>query len=174
MNEQITVNLDNLTEDERGRFIELLGKAANGESGEKNRIWKPEIGSEYYFVSDYADPTPDHWDDVDTDRDRLNMGNVFKTKKEAEFAIEKAEVKAELQRYALMYNDPEKKWDGECLHFGIRYVIDDHKLIINQSFLTKDLDAVYFPTEEITKDVINKIGEKRIIKYLFDPDCEVE
>lgn len=33
---------------------------------------------------------------------------------------------------------------------------------------------ICFTSEEIAEDAANKIGTKRILKYLFDVDCEVD
>ena len=36
------------------------------------------------------------------------------------------------------------------------------------------LNEVYFSSKEIAEDAANKVGAKRIIKYLFDVDCGVD
>ena len=51
MNEQITIHLDNLTEEEREQFTKLLSKASE-ESSKGSRVWKPENNEEYYFIND--------------------------------------------------------------------------------------------------------------------------
>ena len=104
MNEQFTVNLNNLTEEEREQFTKLLGKASE-EPSKESRVWKPENNEEYYFINDFAAADTDIWGDSYIDHKRFEIGNVYKTKEEVCFALERAKVKAELKRYALEHNE---------------------------------------------------------------------
>lgn len=92
MNEQIIVNLNNLTEGEREQFKKLLEKA-----NKENRVWKPEDREKYYYIDGYSCATEDSWEGLEVDIDRFDIGNAFKTREEAEIALERARVKAELQ-----------------------------------------------------------------------------
>jgi len=96
------------------------------------------------------------------------------TKEEAEFAREKQKVKIELQKFADEHNDPKKlELDGENHHYRIGYDIDDNDLVITRSLNVRQ-DGIYFSSKEIAADAANKIGVKRILKYLFDVGCEVD
>ena len=111
MNEQITVNLNNLTEEEREQFKTLVDKG-RGKSSRESCVWKPKKGEVYYYINDCNVSIADFWNNVYVDKDRWKIGNIFKTEKEADFAKEKAKVKRELERYALEHNDSEKEaWD---------------------------------------------------------------
>ena len=44
----------------------------------------------------------------------------------------------------------------------------------NPAVQLRRLNEVYFSSKEIAEDAANKVGAKRIIKYLFDVDCEVD
>lgn len=108
MNEQITVNLNNFTDEEREQFKKLLEKG-RGKSSKESRVWKPGLNQEYYFVDDFGIADTDIWVDCGVDRNRFGIGNVFKTREEAEIALERAKVTTELQRYALEHNDPKEE-----------------------------------------------------------------
>ena len=47
MNEQITVNLNNFTEEEREQFKKLVDKG-RGKSSRESCVWKPKKGEVYY------------------------------------------------------------------------------------------------------------------------------
>ena len=51
--------------------------------------WKPEMSHDYYYISGDGHVYDDSWDDSQfVDRGRLNIGNCFETKEEAEKAVE--------------------------------------------------------------------------------------
>ena len=102
MNEQITVNLNNLTEGEREQFKKLLEKG-----NKESRVWKPKKIDQYYYINDFTDVCTDTWQEAGADYKRFKIGNVYKTREEVCFALERAKVKAELERYALEHNDPD-------------------------------------------------------------------
>ena len=54
MNEQITVNLNNLTEEEREQFKTLVDKG-RGKSSRESCVWKPKKGEVYYYINDCND-----------------------------------------------------------------------------------------------------------------------
>lgn len=97
MNEQIIIHLDNLTEEEREQFTKLLGKASE-EPSKESRVWKPKKIDQYYYINDFTDVCTDTWQEAGADYKRFEIGNVYKTREEACFALERAKVKAELKK----------------------------------------------------------------------------
>lgn len=135
---------------------------------------KPKYGDEYYYIGTDGYIYIEQWKDRSFDEIRWELGNVFLTEEKAEFAREKQKVKMELQRYADEHNDPEKEeWDGENEHYRIGYDIDADDFITTSGW-NIIRDDVYFTSKEIAEDAANKVGAKRIMKYLFDVDCEVD
>lgn len=176
MNEQITVNLNNFTYEEREQFKKLL-KKGNKELSKKRSIWipDPEKQERYYYIGGYADVAADNWDNYEVDRNRLNIGNVFRTSEEALFTLEKAKVKAELERYASEHNDPAKEaWDGKNYHFEIvcGYLSEKCISVSTNTDNFRGESITYFTSKEIALDAIKAVGRERILKYLFDVDCE--
>lgn len=170
MSENITINLEGLNKEEREQLLRLVEKAKR-----PKKIWKPECGEWYWFIGSDGQINHCEWANDRIDRGRYSMGNCFRTKEEAEFAREKQKIKTELQRYADEYNDPEKlEWNGVNEHCSILYNYWTNNFVTTCVQQSKDMDCIYFFSEEIAKDAINKIGAKRIMKYLFDVDCEVD
>lgn len=170
MNEQITVNLNNFTEEEREQFKTLLEKG-NRES----RVWKPEDREKYYYIDGYSCVADDTWEGLEVDIDRLNIGNAFKTKEETKIALERAQVKTELERYALEHNDSEKEtWDGNNFHFEIAcgYLSKECISVSTNTGPYRGESITYFTSKEIAEGAIKSVGKDRILKYLFGVDCE--
>ena len=136
---------------------------------------KPKYGDEYYYIGADGYIYIEQWKDRSFDEIRWELGNVFLTEEKAEFAREKQKIKTELQRFADEHNDPDKdEWDGENVHCRIGYSVDKDDLDTTFAFNVRYIDDIYFTSEEIAEDAANKIGTKRILKYLFDVDCEVD
>lgn len=172
MNEQITVNLNNLTEEEREQFKTLLEKG-NRES----RVWKPEDREKYYYIDGYSCVADDTWEGLEVDIDRLNIGNAFKTKEETKIALERAQVKTELERYALEHNETlREKWDreGTYQHYSIVFDHEKNKIEITNAYFLQEESTTYFTSKEIAYNAIKAVGRDRLRKYLFSVDCEEE
>ena len=162
------MDINNLSETEQQDFYRLLKKMEGKEPGKKSCVWKPEEHERYYYIDEYENVCVDNWDNYATDMDRLNIGNVFRTREKAEFALEKRKVEVELQRYAEEHNDPS---------FSERYYIllDKQKeMLLIECYATsnKPQGAVLFTTEEVSKDAIKAVGEDRILKYIFGVESE--
>lgn len=170
MSENITINLEGLSNEEREQLLRLIEKAKR-----PKKIWKPECGEWYWFIDSDGQINNCEWVDDHIDYGRYSMGNCFKTKEEAEFAREKQKVKTELQRFADEHNDLEKLgWNGVNGHHSIRYSYWTNDLVVSCMQQSKDIDCVYFTSTEIADVAVKTVGEKRILKYLFDVDCEVD
>lgn len=153
MNEQITIHLDNLTEEEREQLKKLLSKASE-EPSKESRVWIPEKQERYYYIDGF-----------------VNVGNVFRNSEQAEFVSEKIKVKAELERYALEHNDPD--YSGNDYYYIIMNTgVKDTSVL--EYWKAKVEGATHFTSEKIAKDAIKSVGKDRILKYLFGVDCEEE
>lgn len=172
MNEQIIIHLDNLTEEEREQFTKLLGKASE-EPSKESRVWKPKKIDQYYYINDFTDVCTDTWQEAGADYKRFEIGNVYKTREEACFALERAKVKAELKRYALEHNDPEKEaWDLKNRHFGLTLKHDTKDIGQTDLRIFQDESATCFTSAPIARDAIGAVGRERILKYIFGVEVE--
>lgn len=174
MNEQITIHLDNLTEEEREQLKKLLSKASE-EPSKESRVWIPEKQERYYYIDGFVNVAADNWDDYEVDIDRLNVGNVFRNSEQAEFVSEKIKVKAELERYALEHNDPEKEaWNGNNSHFSIVHeALSEESIRVSRTLgAGRDESVTYFTSKEIAEGAIKSVGKDRILKYIFSVEVE--
>lgn len=168
MSEHITINLEGLSKEEREQLLRLVEKTKK-----PKKIWKPEYGDWYWYISSDGQVDNCEWVNDHIDLGSYAMGNCFRTEEEAEFTRGKQIIKTELQRYADEHNDPNKeKWDGEYVYYYIGYDVSENDLTSIPVAMLRRTNEVYFSSKEIAEDAANKIGAKRIKKYLFNIDCK--
>ena len=163
-NQNITVNMENLSDEERNTLLELINKA----NKPKSKVWKPEDAELYYFIRNDGQICYTHWNEIDLDQDRYGLGNCFKTEDEAKFALEKLKVITELKRFALEHNGGEIDWsDKEQDKYFMYYSYISFKIIIDYTTTSKRT-TTYFTSREIAEQAIKKIGKERLKKYYFE------
>ena len=157
--EEIKVNLDNLTNEERETLLKLVKKG--------NKSNKRERLEHYYFISDEGSICQAH-SLGNINEIRYRLGNYFKTKEEAEFTREKQLVYQQLSDYALEHNTEEIDWDKHNQSkWYIRYDIKSKKMLYYWTVSLLSINQVYFTSEKIARDAVEEIGEDKIKKYLF-------
>lgn len=157
MENNITVNMENLSEEEREQLMKLIEKSNRSES----KVWKPECYEKYWTISGYSNVFSSSWDNGDIDNGRYAIGNCFKTKEEAEFALEKRRVEVELRRFAEENNE----CDTDVMGYFISYNLD-LKITVDQIYGVR-LKSIYFSSKEVAEKAIKTIGEERLKKYYF-------
>ncbi|MFQ9199106.1 MAG: hypothetical protein ACLS67_00980 [Anaerobutyricum soehngenii] len=162
MENNITVNMENLSEEEREQLMKIIKKS----NGCKRKVWKPECNKNYWIINGFR-VVNSSWDNDNVDYRRYEIGNCFKTEKEAKFALEKLKVEAELRRFAEENNECEIDWTDR----------KQNKWLICYNYDSKNIDTgyddtlrthyIYFSSKEIAKQAIKHIGEERLKKYYF-------
>lgn len=154
MENNITVNMENLSEEEREQLMKIIKKS----NGSKRNIWKPEYDEWYFYVSGYGIVGSNVWINDYIDNGYYEIGNCFKTEEEAKFALEKRRVEVELQRFA--------EENNEC-DTGVRYFISynlDSEITVDQIYGVR-LKGIYFSSKEVAENAIWAIGKGRLKKY---------
>lgn len=158
------MGIKNLTEAEEKEFYRLVGKM-NGEEADKEqdaKVKKPKYGDTVYYINYVGEIMRTTWLNVKRDSEMWELGNIFFTEEEAEFAREKRKVEVELERYAKEHNAP---------------TLEDSYFILYDEY-NEELDydvwadyrpqgAVVFASKQLVFDAIESIGRDRIIKYIF-------
>lgn len=160
--ERKLVELDEL----RTELKSTIDEVKSGE-GEKPKPphprWIPKECEFYYYISDTRGIYIDSWHSDDIDKFRFSTGNVFRrdnvfqNSAEAEFAIERMKVLAEMREWAGNYND---------IYF-LFYDVNEERI----RYLPATEKTVYgemrFATNEDAKNCIEAVGGDRIKKYYF-------
>ena len=120
----------------------------------------PQSGERYWYSNGGGMVNSCFWKSEQLDLNRYRIGNMFKTEKEAEFAVEKLRVEAELRKFSrpFKYGD----WNFEILwnNHENNIELDWSGYVVRQS-------VIYFESGEIAEKAIESVGEERIKKYIF-------
>lgn len=129
----------------------------------ESRRWKPNRGQIYYLISDTGSVTYTTWYNSNDDLLRFTLGNVFKTKEEAEFVVERFKVIAELKEFA---EPDDRKWNSLDYHYGISYNYNKGGFDIDAWCVMRS-DSIHFESKDKAREAIEAVGEDRIKKYYF-------
>ena len=152
-------DLKKIIEDSWEDIKELIIGKAEAEQKPKN-IWdlKKEDGEEYYVL----------WTDGSTGRLIFNsqgdevlreVGNVFLTREEAEFELERRKIEVIMRKYS-------KPFEKGKRNYYIYYDYARDKILIDIYYSVSD-GIPYFESEKIAQKAIDEIGEDRLKKYCF-------
>ena len=162
--EEIKVNLDNLTNEERETLLKLVKK---GNKSNKKR-WRSKENDKYYTLTASGEPMLELDDRRNSDGQCYKLGNYFNTRKEAEFARNKQLIYQQLKDYALEHTTEEFDWTNpNQFKWFIRYDNKYKRIIYTWTRYSIDLNQIYFTSEKIARDAVEEVGEDNIKKYLF-------
>lgn len=163
---QITVNMENLSNEEREQLLKLVKKS--NETTKKR--WRAEEHEAYYIITCDGQIELSTEMNCPFDERIYELGNYFKTKKEAEFEVNKKLVYQELKDYALEHNEYELDWEDETQskwYICYDYDVNPESLNYFLVWTLCDIGQIYFSSEEIAREAVKTVGEDRIKKYLF-------
>jgi len=126
----------------------------------------PQDGDVYWYMNALGIIFNDKWSGSISEEEMLEIGNVFKTRVQAEFEVEKLKVLVELREFSVPFK-----------HYGNNYTFNyNHKngKIVNlyASKGYQDFGALYFESNEELNRAIKSVGEDRIKKYIFGVEAE--
>lgn len=124
----------------------------------------PSEGDKYYFINSTGGIYSEDWNNDLVDKARIDIGNVFKTKKEAEFAYEKLRVLNQLRNLA----DDDQEWNSIYQHYYIIYDLDHDKLDIWSNYYVMLSPGYWFKSKASAEAAIKTIGEDKLKKYVFN------
>ena len=119
----------------------------------------PREDDEYWYANENGEVFRDEWGDFGYEKSMLTIGNVFQTENEAEFAVEKLKVEAELRKFSR----PFKNGQPNC-----NIILSDNENVSTAYW--KEIQtqgSIYFESEEKAQQAIESVGEERIKKYII-------
>ena len=153
--EEIKLNMENLSSEEREQLMKLVEKA------NKKKSDTPQDGDTYYCINADGRVVKLEWRSLETDNWLYDMGNCFRTEEDAEFAVEQHKVVVELERFAKEHNDYVYKDD-----YFHDIVYDEGRVCARCSF--RCCGPIWFTSNLIAWQAINAIGADRLKKYYFE------
>ena len=137
----------------------LKERIAELEEQAKEERGFPQSGERYWCISG-SWVNSFFWKSEQLDLDRYRIGNIFKTEDEAEFAVEKLKVEAELRKFSRPFKC------GEINHYIFLNTDNECLDVVGLSY-SQYQGTIYFESEEKAQQAIESVGEERIKKYIF-------
>lgn len=133
-----------------------------GLNSQNTRQWIPEKEEMYWCMDNNGWAFSSPWEDHTLDKDRLEIGNVFKTEKEAEFEVERLKILATMKKYSRPFVEGDDNYYMELNHKRDNIEVS--------SYFLYDTGVYHFESEEMAQRVIDEIGKDRLKKYYFRID----
>lgn len=150
-------------------YIEKYGDCEVTDEIDKCIVKMPETvydlkyGDEYFFLTESGIVQGGIWRDDMISLSMLSIGNMFLTEEDAEFAIERLEVIAELKKYAKEFSDEE--WMNKDLpkyFIGFEYKFGGFSCYIAN---LRRGSEIYFESIQKANEAIEAVGKDRVKKY---------
>lgn len=161
MNE-IKVNLENLTAEEREKLTSLIEKA-----NKQNGKIRPDEGERFWYMDECGDTCSNTWNDFSYQNATWDIGNGFFTKEEAEFELEKRKVIQEIKDFKKVNDDINSNWLDDSGKYYLGYERASDKLCVVTNRESKTC-GVYMSSKILWKYCIAIIGEDRMKKYYLE------
>lgn len=121
-------------------------------------VWDLKDGDRYYVIYP-RDIEGYTFNGQDFDIEARENGNVFRTKEEAQFELERRKIETVMRKYSIPFNEKKENWSIYYDHFS--------KTIGTVYWSNADHGIYHFESKEIAQQVINEIGNERLKKYWF-------
>ena len=120
----------------------------------------PQEGYEFWFITSSGDVARMFWHDDLGQEQSLSIGNVFKTSEEAELAVEKLKVEAELRKFS-------RPFEYGKFNYCLLFDIDGNNFRTDVTSYCPSQGAIHFESEEKAQEAVSAVGKERIKKYIF-------
>lgn len=129
-------------------------------------VWDLKSGDKCYFVTVVGHIFPGTWNNLNAQIENRKLGNVFLTKEDAEYELERRIIENEMLRLGGRRNfkKGELNW---YIYFGVSV---KSKNSIGYNYDMDNNDGrwrIYFDSIKDCSNAVNLIGEEKIKKYLF-------
>lgn len=120
----------------------------------------PKIGDTYWRIDDIGSVDSSLYNDYFNDNHRQAIGNLYKTKREAEFVVEKLKVEAELRKFSTNFVLYKENW-----FLSLADTRKDVRPLYEHRNDTQGV--IYFESREKAEEAMDTVSEERIKKYIF-------
>lgn len=141
----------------------LKERIAELEEREKKEGEFPQLGDEYWYIDEFGTVCSYEVDYYFTERvikDMKDIGNIYRNKEQAEFAVEKLKVEAELRKFS-------RPFEYGKFNYYFFFDIDGNSIITDFTSYCPPQGAIYFESEEKAQEAVSAVGKERIKKYIF-------
>ena len=117
-------------------------------------------GERYWYSNGGGMVNSCFWKSEQFDLNRYRIGNMFKTEKEAEFAVEKLKVEEELRKFGRPFKEDE-------YNYFIQIHPSHNNIVTDSDDYYQTQGTIYFESTAIANEATDTVGADRIKKYLF-------
>lgn len=127
-------------------------------------VWDLQKGDECYFATVVGHIFSGTWDNWDAQIENRKLGNVFLTRKEAEYELERIKIETEMLRLG-----GRREFKNGKNNYYIVCDFDTHYSIVVFNNKTDGFApmTIYFDSAKECRNAIETIGEYRIKRYIF-------
>ena len=118
------------------------------------------MGDIYWRIDDRGSVDNCMYNNYYTDNHRQAIGNFFKTKEQAEFALEKLKVEVELRKFSRPFKEDE-------YNYFIQIHPSRNNIVTESDDYYPTQGTIYFESTTIANEAIDTVGKERIKKYIF-------
>lgn len=149
--------------------IEELEKQAKSILEEIEKLKKEETlefkkGDDYFFINANGFISNLTWNNTAWDNSLYSIGNCFKTREEAEKAVEKAKIYTQLKRLAEEISTEPIDFENNQTKYYISYSWETSELILNYSHNIQHQGIIYCTKSDFLKIARKHIGEENLLK----------
>lgn len=121
----------------------------------------PQDGDNYWYIDDEGSVFGTFYDNHYIDRFHQTIGNFFQTEQQAEFAVEKLKVEAELRKFSRPFKEDE-------YNYFIQINSSHNNIVVDSDDCYQTQGTIYFESTTIANEATDTVGEERIKKYIFE------
>ena len=161
------MDIDKMIEDLRKEFNEKIDELKKEYEKEKNGKWIPQLREDFYYLNSGLYVLCTSFQNIEADRKILKYSKIFKTEEEAQ---EYANYLIARKEYS--YEFSKEEWEDDGIDkYSIYYDYDYNNVMIGLCNTFRNLNQIYFKTEEKAQEFIDKY-KKQILKFEFDIEEE--
>ena len=142
------------------RIEELEKEIAELKSKVKEGSKFPKYGDIYWCIDEEGIVYVNTFEGIQADRNILEIGNVFKTAEQAEYAVEKLKVEAGLRKFS-------RPFDEYYNNYFMKIDSTYNTIVVYDEECHQTQGVIYFESEKKVDEAIESVGEERIKKYIF-------
>ena len=120
----------------------------------------PQDGDEYHYIEASGRVERIQWDESGFYLRAQEIGNIFRTKDQAEFAVEKLKVESELRKFS-------RPFEYGKFNYYLFFDIDGNSFRTDFTSYCPPQGTIYFESEEKAQEAVSAVGKERIKKYIF-------
>ena len=120
----------------------------------------PQDGDDYCYTTMLGRVCHGSWDNLNSETSMLELGNIYRTEEEAEFAVEKLKVESELRKFS-------RPFKGDEYNYFIQINSSHNNIVVDSDDCYQTQGTIYFESTTIANEATDTVGADRIKKYIF-------